>query len=467
MDWDFYMKKLFLYILVFSFSISASTAKTSTQAPSLLKNMRLLFNKFSFSSLDVMRGIGSFIVAIGLLKLSEKALGKIFGHFFLRDKIEKPKNPLWLYFDSVKNKYSKETEKNLLKFRKRLWQEDKQLLKQFCKGMQINNPKSFIQNLIATVDGKENYLAKNHNNKRFADKNLPEKIKEFTDEWLEKIGINPNNVDLIIKEQDFEDKIGETQTIFSSHGEKWEKEELSLSKRWLTFYREHRNDKDSNSIIKNIKFLFAMESINEEDANKKINTSIYSNLLIGIPMEYIMKSSVLHELDHIKARDSYTTTILLKEASVLRKKIPFDFRAAFNRHKEYKADCLLALLHQDASKIMLKSELMTTVIQFVVKKENLEPFLSLETTDIHLTHQSRFILHADIALLYNMTIKENLQECFTEMNIKQEKFESIYNKLKNIYQSADKKWLTQKSFKIRRFLPQIMPNFLEKQFEND
>ena len=72
------MKKLFLNFLLitFLFQIPIEGMKSFSR-DSVLKNISLFFKKFSLSRSNIFRGFVSLVLAIGLLKLSEKALEKL------------------------------------------------------------------------------------------------------------------------------------------------------------------------------------------------------------------------------------------------------------------------------------------------------------------------------------------------------------------------------------------------------
>lgn len=277
------------------------------------------------------------------------------------------------------------------------------------------------------------------------------------------VNIDPSNVDLLIKSQEhFAENEGcKTGTIMISG--RIEKEELLFNEKiipWFESFNENEKKKDDQN-INAIKQLFNNKKISSEDFQKTqkllMQKKIHFNLLY-----YDILGAMLHEIGHIKNSHSYINQFLDKARN--NKLISHNLNDRWLRNIEYSAEILLALSFKGASSIMFKKYLFTLLANFSVDGAITSDVLN-EGSNIHLTIQSCFILHADIAFLHGITIKKCLSECFKEINMGKNLFHPLYDRLIDIYQNADKDLLINNgSFNISRFLPDLMPTFLEKQF---
>jgi|GEM_PF-5454828 len=162
----------------------------------------------------------------------------------------------------------------------------------------------------------------------------------------------------------------------------------------------------------------------------KKNEIIYFDLA-RLEDDIIFKWNFFHELGHTIANHS---AIILR-LKMLGKSLTKQTR----RLIEFMGDALIGLIDPEAARVNLQYAI--DAIDFFGRN-----------TQYYLSQKNRFVLQADIALLHGITI----QECLGD--------QTKYKKLLEIYKNADTNFFTQEdSYAMPRFLPEILPDFLEKQ----
>ena len=468
------MKKLSLCLLIFSFVHQMVPENESngvlTKIKEVIHSKNTLFSigKYSISQGKAIVGVLGLAALFILLKNLEKIL-RLKLYFLTKNRQKKLSRfiiePSWVYPDYVKNKYSQEVEKKLLKCREQLWQGYKNLLEQFREDMNIDNQK-FVEYLITDME-EENYLEKGYGRTRFIDQSIPKEIQNFIDKWLSEININPNNIDLCVeklkKKGNLEtrgktrsklslikgERIGEAIDIDSSMLNRHLKSLTQLDDAINKFTQAKEDDKKLNEEIKELK-------------TELLRSTSYTFLL-----NYEIFGILLHEIAHISMHHNLTFRLLMAEkSSKFKNNLPEDLTNEIKQYQEFMAESLLSLLYPEAAKIMLKEY----ITQAICKKYHKKSIYFNEfTKSFHMSQKSLFVLHTDIVRLYGITLEDCMNECFNEMKIliSKQEFDSIYRNLHGIYKSANPEFYVQKHTNDEFKFPRFLPHFLEKQFPED